>query len=213
MNARYGREAFQLVHGELQRAVYHAVDHELMLFRIEVRNNCATVSAHKMERGWRDIPHLLLKRRQYVKDHPELIGRRPVNHRYAYGGDETGALTIGDEILETFLRLRLRDCCLTTRSLHRTDGGRRGAGFQESPSTSFFRSHCLSFAAFVATCGMRLFWNFRLTLLGKMYASLADQIKLSLPGLPRGWSHAEIPRLRISRAIILPERFARAYRA
>ena len=79
-----------------------------MLFRIEVRNNCAAMSAHKMERGWRDIPHLLLKRGQYVKDQPELIGRRPVNHGYAYGGDETGAFAIGNEVLETFLRLRLR---------------------------------------------------------------------------------------------------------
>src|ERR1700730_14361731 len=96
MNARYGRKAFQVFDGELQRAVYHAVDHELMLFRIEVRNNCATVSAHKMERGWRDIPYLLLKRGQYMKDQPELIGRRPVNHWHAYGSDETGALAIGD---------------------------------------------------------------------------------------------------------------------
>jgi hypothetical protein len=32
------------------------------------------MSAHKMERGWRDIPYLLLKRGQYVKDQPELIG-------------------------------------------------------------------------------------------------------------------------------------------
>jgi len=109
-----------------------------MLFRIEVRNNCATVSAHKMERGWRDIPHLLLKRGQYVKDQPELIGRRPVNHRHADRRDETRAIAIGNELLETLLRLRLRQRRLSACGFYGTDRGCRGAGFQESPSTSFF---------------------------------------------------------------------------
>src|SRR5579859_4898985 len=201
MNAGYGRKAFQLVHGELQRAVYHAVDHEFMLFRIEVRNNCAAMSTNKMERGWRDIPHLLLQRGQYVKDQPELIGRRPVNHGYAYGGDETGALAIGNEVLETFLRLGLRQCCLSTRSFHCTNGGRRGAGFQESSSTRFFR-HDFSFAAFAALYRIRPVLKCPISVfflspcgqhLRAMYASLPDQIKRSLPGLPRGWSYAETP--------------------
>ena len=74
MNARYRWEPLQVLHSELQRAVHHAVDHELMFFRIEIRNNGAAVSAHKMQRRRRDTPHLILQRSQDVKNKPELIG-------------------------------------------------------------------------------------------------------------------------------------------
>src|SRR4029077_18881349 len=138
VNAGNGGKALQFVIAELQGAVHHAMDHELVFLRIDIRNNGAAVSAHKMQRRWRDDPHVILKRSQHMKDEAELIGRRPLDHWYAHRSDKFGALAIGDEFLETLLRLRLRQRRLSARGFYCTDGGRRSASFQESPSTRFF---------------------------------------------------------------------------
>ena len=77
MKAGDGREALQVLHGEGQRTVHHAVDHETMLPRIDVREEGATSRRHVVERGWRDHPDRILKRRRHMKREPEVIGRRP----------------------------------------------------------------------------------------------------------------------------------------
>ena len=56
MQAGHGREALQVVHGERQRTVHQAVDHEAMLARIDVRQEGATGRREVVERGWRDHP-------------------------------------------------------------------------------------------------------------------------------------------------------------
>src|SRR6266478_293351 len=60
MKSRYGRQAFQFVHGEYQRAVDHAVDQQTMLLRIDVRR-LETVRNDKVERCRCDHPHLILE--------------------------------------------------------------------------------------------------------------------------------------------------------
>ena len=116
MNAGYGREALQLLHGERQRTVHHSVDHETMLLGIDVRNVEATVGRHIMERGWRDTPYRLPKRSHYVKRKPKGIGRRSPFRWLAYRGHETGALAIGDQLLDIFFSGR-RYWCLAARSV------------------------------------------------------------------------------------------------
>src|SRR5437016_14346827 len=126
MKAGYGRKTLQLVQGELQWSVHHAVKQKAILTGIDVRNNRATVGAHKVERGWRDNPYRILKRSQYVKRKAKLIGRRSLEHGYAYRGHVMGALTIRDLILQR----ALYQCrCLTACRLYGTPGSRRGATF------------------------------------------------------------------------------------
>ena len=126
MNAGYGGKALQLFQGELQRPVHHAVNQEAILTGIDVRNNSATMSAHKVERGWRDDAYRILKRSQYVKRKAKLIGRRSLDDRYAYRGHVMGALAVGDLILQSTL-CRPRHLCLAGCGLYRTHGSRRGA--------------------------------------------------------------------------------------
>ena len=59
------------------------------------------------ERRWRDNPDRILKRSQDVKRQPEGIGRRSAAHRHAFRGLETGALAIGDQLLNVFLGGRI----------------------------------------------------------------------------------------------------------
>ena len=107
MKAGDGREALQVLHGEGQRTVHHAVDHETMLPGIDVRNEGATGRRHVVERGWRDHPHRILKRRRHMKREPEGIGRRPAAVGYAYRGHETGALAVGDQLLVALDDIRM----------------------------------------------------------------------------------------------------------
>src|SRR6266851_6900123 len=100
VNAGYGRQALQLLHGENQRTVHHPVDHETMLLGIDVRNVEATVGSHIMERGWRNNPYRLRKRSHDVKRKPKGIGRRSPFRRLADRGHETGALAIRDHLLK-----------------------------------------------------------------------------------------------------------------
>src|SRR5436305_14376264 len=86
MNAGYVGEALQLVHGESQRAIHHAVDHETMLPGIDIRNKCATVRSHVVERGWRDNTDRILKRSQHMKRKPKRIGRVSPGRGRAYRG-------------------------------------------------------------------------------------------------------------------------------
>src|SRR5215470_7419445 len=123
MNAGYGRKTLQLLQGELQRPVHHAVNQKAILARIHVRNNGATVRAHKVQRRWRDNPYRILNRSQYVKNKAEVIGRRPVNHGNPYRGHVMGALAIGDFILQRALCWYRR---LSAGGLYRTHGSRRG---------------------------------------------------------------------------------------
>src|SRR5213593_2522136 len=123
MKAGYGRKAIQLLQRELQRPVHHAVNQKAILARIDVRNNGASVRAHKVQRRWRDNPYRILNRSQYVKNKAELIGRRPVNYGHAYRGHVMGALTIGDLILQRAFCWYRR---LSAGGLYRNHGSRRG---------------------------------------------------------------------------------------
>src|SRR6266699_5267938 len=140
MNAGYRREALQLVHRESQGTVHHPVDHEAMLFGIDLRNVETTVGSHIMERGWRNNPYRLIQRSHYVKRKPKGIRRRSPFRWLACRGYETGALAIGDQLLDVLFRGRSRYWCLAARGLCCSRGQtcHRSATFSESPSISFF---------------------------------------------------------------------------
>ncbi len=110
VNARYGREALQLVQRELGRAVHHAVKQQTILLGIDIRHDRAAVGAHEMERRRRDAAYGVLKRRQDVKGHPEGIGPRSVGHGYAHRGHERRALAIGDQVFGVLSWLRFGSC-------------------------------------------------------------------------------------------------------
>ena len=95
----YGK-TLELVHGENQRPVHHAVDHETMLAGIDVGNKRAAMCRRVEERRRRDNPDRILKRSQDVKREPEFIRRMPLGHGLAYRGDETRALAIGDQLVD-----------------------------------------------------------------------------------------------------------------
>src|SRR5258708_11289136 len=61
MNPGYGRQLFQVRHGETQGAVHHAVDGEAMFVRIEL-GKLGGVLLHEMDRGRRDDARIVLKR-------------------------------------------------------------------------------------------------------------------------------------------------------
>ena len=109
-----------------------------MLPGIDVGNKGAAMCRRIEERRWRDNPDRILKRSQDVKREPEFIGRMPLGHGHAYRGDETGALAIGDQLVDF---LGGRPLCLALRKLRACQTGQRGATFQESPSIRFFRIH------------------------------------------------------------------------
>src|SRR6185312_3713856 len=92
MHAGYGRETLYLVHGEYQRPVHHAVNHETMLPGIDLRNKGASVGGHIMERGRRDHPYRILKRSNHMKHQPKGIGRWSSLGGLAERGHEAGAL-------------------------------------------------------------------------------------------------------------------------
>ena len=128
MDAGYVRETLQLVHGENQRPVHHPVDHETMLPGVDVGNKGAAVCRRIVERRWRDNPDRILKRGQDVKREPEFIRRMPLGDGHAYRGDETGALAIGDQLVDF---LGGRPLCLAFRKpcAARGQTGQRGAIF------------------------------------------------------------------------------------
>ncbi len=70
----HGREALQVVHGEDQRTVDQAVDHEAMFAGVDVRYVGASRRVREMERGGRDHAELVLKGRRDMKHEPERIG-------------------------------------------------------------------------------------------------------------------------------------------
>ena len=142
MNAGYIGESLQVVHGENQRPVHHAVNHEPMFPGIDFRNVGTTVCSHVMERRRRYNPHRVLQRGQYVKHEPKGIRRGPLRHRYAYRSHETGALAIGDQFLtRTFSAQVAGRLAAGGPQRARRQTGRRGATFQKSPSIRFFRIH------------------------------------------------------------------------
>src|SRR5882762_9384676 len=114
-----------------------------MLPGIDVRDEGTTSRSHEVERGWCDHPYRILKRRCHMKDEPEGIGRRPAAVGYAYRGNETRAVAVGDVIL-----VALDHCWRCWRLAHRgcygSQGettGQRGAAFKEFPSSRSFRAH------------------------------------------------------------------------
>jgi hypothetical protein len=143
MKAGDGREALQVLHGENQRTIHHAVDHETMLTGIDVRDEGATSRPHEVERGWRNHPHRILKRARHMKHEPEGIGRRPAADGVgdAYRRHETGTIAVGDELLIPFDELWMLLGARRRDGSHCQTTGQRGAALQESPSTRLFRSH------------------------------------------------------------------------
>ena len=148
MKAGDGREALQVLHGEGQRTVHHAVDHQTMLPGIDVRDEATTGRRHVVERGRRDHPDRILKRARHMKHEPEAIGRRPAAHGvgYAYRSNETRAIAVGDLILvaldHSWGCWRCR--CLADRGCHGSQGettGQRGTASKEFPSSRSFRTH------------------------------------------------------------------------
>src|ERR1700730_16777130 len=96
MNPGYRRQALQLLHRENQRTLDHSMDHETMLARVDVRG-LPTVLIHEMERGGRNDPCLILKRRPQRQERsfyragcgaPCTVGAG------AHGGDEPGAIAV-----------------------------------------------------------------------------------------------------------------------
>ena len=61
MNPGYGRQLFQIIHGETQGTVHHAVDGEAMCVRIEL-GKLGGVLLHEVERRRRDDSRIILKR-------------------------------------------------------------------------------------------------------------------------------------------------------
>src|ERR1700674_5325306 len=61
MNPGYGRQALQLLQGETQRTIHHAVDREAMLLRIDV-GQVGGVLLHEVEPGRCDDSRIILKR-------------------------------------------------------------------------------------------------------------------------------------------------------
>ena len=101
MRAGDGRETLQVRHGEDQRTVHQAVDHQPMLTRIDLRNIGATGGPHEVKRGRRNHPDRILKGSRHVKHEPKAIGRRPTARRVrdADRGHETGALAVSDQVV------------------------------------------------------------------------------------------------------------------
>ena len=99
-----------------------------MLPRVDVGNKGAAVCRRIVERGWRDNPDRILKWGQDVKREPEFIRRMSLGHRHTYRGDETGALAIGDQLVDFFGR---RPLYLAGRTLYapRSQTGQRDAIF------------------------------------------------------------------------------------
>ena len=62
MNPGYGRQPLQILHGETQGAIHHAVDGEAMLVRIDY-GKLGGVLLHEVDRGRRDDSRIVLKRR------------------------------------------------------------------------------------------------------------------------------------------------------
>jgi len=152
MKTRDGGQALQVLHRERQRTVHHAVDHETVVLRIDIRQEGATRCRPVVERGWRDHSDLILKRARHMKDEAEGIGGRPTPVRYAYGGHEMGAITIGNQILVApdhrwvivIWCLCTRSRCLGARRRYRSQGqtaSQRGALFEEFPSIKSLRTH------------------------------------------------------------------------
>ena len=61
INPGDGRQSLQLLHGETQRPIHHAVDREAMLLGIDV-GQAGGMGLHEMERGRCDDSHRILKR-------------------------------------------------------------------------------------------------------------------------------------------------------
>ena len=167
MKTGYRRESLQLRESKLQRMVHHAVDQETIFLRIDIRNNGATVSTHKMERGGRDNTHRILKRARHMKRHAEVVRRHSFGHGYAYRSHKMGALAIGDQLLETFFRLRLETlpvCPLAGATPPTAKPATAALVVRNFLRLGFFESMgCSSFAAFFHFLpSAPFFWNFRL---------------------------------------------------
>ena len=104
VNARHGRQPLQLVHREDQRPIDHAVDHQFVLARIDVRHERAAMRRHVVERRRRDDADRVLQRREHVKRQPVHVGRHAFGDRHAHGLHEVRALAVRDELLGQFLR-------------------------------------------------------------------------------------------------------------
>jgi len=61
MNPGYRRQVLQIVQGETQRTIHHAVDREAMLLRIDV-GQVGGVLLHEVEPGRRDDARIILQR-------------------------------------------------------------------------------------------------------------------------------------------------------
>jgi hypothetical protein len=61
MNPGYGRQLLEILHGETQRTIHHAVDREAMLLRIDL-GKLGGVLLHEVERGRCDDSRIILKR-------------------------------------------------------------------------------------------------------------------------------------------------------
>ena len=98
MQAGDGREALQVLHGEGQRTVHQAVDHQAVLTGIDVREEGSTGRRVVVERGWRNHPDGVLQRRCHMKRQPEVIRRRPAAVGDADRRHMLGAIAVGDLI-------------------------------------------------------------------------------------------------------------------
>ena len=140
INPGYERKALQLLQGEDQGAVHHAMDHQTMLLRVDVRR-FITVRRDPMKRGRCDDPYGILKRSIYVKAAAKGRVRGIVIVR-AHRVHETGTPAIGAAVSVGYGG-GFGPGCLGARRRNRSHGhtGQRGAFLQEPPSVLFLGVH------------------------------------------------------------------------
>ena len=149
MDAGDRGEPLQVLHGEGQRTVHHAVNHQAVLAGIDVRKKRSAGCPHVVERGRCDHPDRILQRGRHVKREPPGVGRWPAAVSDAYGGDVTRSVAVGNLVLALLDHRRRVVClaafgCLAVRGGCGSQGettGERSAAFEEFPSSRSFRRH------------------------------------------------------------------------
>src|ERR1700730_8714498 len=118
-----------------------------MLPRIDGREEGSTSRREVVERGWRDHPDGVLKRRCHMKRKPEVIRRRPAAVGDADRLHMLRAIAVGDLTILVPLDHGRGCMChwfLADRGCYGSQGettGQRGTAFEEFPSSRSFRTH------------------------------------------------------------------------
>ena len=101
MLASHRGHALQILHTKHDRIIHHAVNHQPMLIRIDVRHKGAARSAHIVERGGGDLTHRILQRCSNMKVQAKGIRRFPPAMGNTHRIHEAGARAIGCHFVRT----------------------------------------------------------------------------------------------------------------